>query len=286
MKLDEIRDIYIKIMEEEVKKLYADDNNLLKSRLKFILGRFDEGIGIALYIKSLKNNKNKKLKILDAGCGSVGVMLPLAYQEDFDVYGIEIFMHKEIKKLKEKTKLPFHFVLSDIKNIPYPENFFDWVLLLDTLEHLKEPKIACREIYRVLKPNGFCMITTPCRFKYLLRRDPHFGIFALLLFPNKIQKFFVEKIFKKTKNYDVEKIYFSPFSILKLFPKPARIYFLYNELSPPKSKLKILYNKSLRRYFFDRILIQKSNALNINSICLKVFKKLICPNKATYKEMF
>lgn len=259
MKLDEIRDIYIKIMEEIVKKLYANDNNLLESRLKYILGRFEEGIGISSYIKLFKkNNKNKKLRILDAGCGSGGVMLPLAYEEDFDVYGIEIFMHKEIKELKERTKLPFHFILSDIKNIPYPENFFDWVLLLDTLEHIKEPKIACSEIYRVLKPEGFCMITTPCRFRYLFKRDSHFGIFALLLFPNKIQKFLSEKIFKKTKNYDVEKIFFSPFSILKLFPKPAKIYFLYNESSSSKSILKILYNKTFRKYFFDRILIQKS----------------------------
>lgn len=52
MKLDEIRDIYI--MEEIVKKLYANDNNLLESRLNYIFGRFDEGIGISLYIKLFK----------------------------------------------------------------------------------------------------------------------------------------------------------------------------------------------------------------------------------------
>ncbi len=258
MTLNEIKNIYIEIMKEKVKGIYKDDG-LLEERLKFVLGRFDEGVGIASYIKSNHNNaEENKIKILDAGCGSGGVMLPLAYEKIFDVYGIEIFIHSEIKEIREITKLNFHFICANLSNIPHSNDFFDWVLLLDTLEHLKEPEAVCREIYRVLKPGGYCMITTPCRFRYLFRKDPHFGIWGLLLFPNKVQKYLIEKILKKSTKYDVEKIFFSPFSIFKLFPKPSKLYFLYNEASAPKSHIKILYNRTLRKFFFDRILIQKT----------------------------
>lgn len=80
-----------------------------------------------------KDNKNKKIKILDAGCGSVGVMLPLSMEEKFDVYGVEIFIHSEIIKIKEETKLPFHFNIADVRKLPFKDNFFDWVLFLDTI---------------------------------------------------------------------------------------------------------------------------------------------------------
>lgn len=257
MNIEEIKNIYIEVMMENFKRVYKDNKGISSERINFILGRVDEGIGIREYIKKIEERSGKeKIRILDAGCGSAGVMLPLSMEERFDVYGVEIFMHSEIIIIKERTGLPFHFNIADIRKLPFKDNFFDWVLFLDTIEHIKNPEVACREIYRVLKKGGFCMITTPARFKYLFKRDPHFSIFGLLLFPNKVQKFIAKKIFK-IKDYDVEKIFFSPFSILRLFPKPRRIYFLYNEAKPPASKLGIFYNKTIRKFLFDRILISK-----------------------------
>jgi len=256
IELEEIKKIYFSIMEKKVKDDYKNSNDLLLERLKFALGRFEEGEGISSYIKLMEKGK-EKIKILDAGCGSGGVMLPLALEKNFEIYGVEKFIHSEIQELKMKTNLPFNFCISDIRNLPFPDKYFDWVLFLDTIEHIKNPEIACKEIHRVLKNDGFCMITTPCRWKYLFKRDPHFGIFFLLLFPNKIQKLLVEKFFKRTKNYDIEKIFFSPFSILRLFPKPRSIYFLYNEPLHKESLFEKAYRKTLRKYFFDKILIKK-----------------------------
>lgn len=255
---EQLKKIYIETLKEHSKKAYK---NISEENLEFILGRFDEGIGIGNYIKIMEEGSGKeKIRILDAGCGSAGVMLALSCEEKFKVYGVEIFIHDEILKLRSKTGIPLYFSIADIRNLPFEDNFFDWVLFLDTIEHIKIPSIACKEIYRVLKKGGYCMITTPPRFKYLLKKDPHFGIFGLLMFPTRIQKFISKKIFK-IENYDVEKTFFSPFSILKLFPKPRSIYFLYNEPLQREGILKKIYKKSIRKLFFDKISIRKGSKI-------------------------
>lgn len=43
----------------------------------------------------------------------------------------------------------------------FPENKFDIILTADVLEHIPEPYLAHREIYRILKPGGVHIFTVP-----------------------------------------------------------------------------------------------------------------------------
>lgn len=45
-------------------------------------------------------------------------------------------------------------VLGDAKDIPFPDNSFDYVLSLASLHHWRAPDLVLEEIYRVLKPGG------------------------------------------------------------------------------------------------------------------------------------
>ena len=45
--------------------------------------------------------------------------------------------------------------------IPFADAFFDGVISVETIEHLENPWHFIREIKRVLKPQGFVIITTP-----------------------------------------------------------------------------------------------------------------------------
>jgi 2-polyprenyl-3-methyl-5-hydroxy-6-metoxy-1,4-benzoquinol methylase len=50
----------------------------------------------------------------------------------------------------------------DLKNsLPYSDNTFDVVVSLEVIEHLENPRHFVREIARILKVNGRCLITTP-----------------------------------------------------------------------------------------------------------------------------
>lgn len=49
----------------------------------------------------------------------------------------------------------------DIKKLPYPDNSFDMVIHSDTLEHVDDPILGLKEIFRVLRPGGYTCFTIP-----------------------------------------------------------------------------------------------------------------------------
>ena len=49
----------------------------------------------------------------------------------------------------------------DMQNISFSENTFDLVLHSDVLEHVPNPIHAMKEVFRILKPGGICLFSTP-----------------------------------------------------------------------------------------------------------------------------
>jgi len=46
-----------------------------------------------------------------------------------------------------------------------PSNYFDVIICTEVLEHTLNPFNAVDEIYRILKPEGICFVTTPFNFR-------------------------------------------------------------------------------------------------------------------------
>lgn len=49
----------------------------------------------------------------------------------------------------------------NIECLTYDDSLFDLVICLEVLEHVSNPFAAIQELYRVLKPNGTIILTTP-----------------------------------------------------------------------------------------------------------------------------
>ena len=49
----------------------------------------------------------------------------------------------------------------DITQIPFEENYFDVIICNHVLEHIIDDRLAMRELYRVLKPNGWAYLQVP-----------------------------------------------------------------------------------------------------------------------------
>jgi SAM-dependent methyltransferase len=57
-------------------------------------------------------------------------------------------------------------IVGDVHDLPLEDNSVDAFICIALLEHVEEPQKAVREIYRILKPGGYCYIYVPFLFYY------------------------------------------------------------------------------------------------------------------------
>ena len=50
--------------------------------------------------------------------------------------------------------------------MPFPEKHFDFFIAAETMEHVAHPWQAMREVWRVLRPGGVALLTTPFMWPY------------------------------------------------------------------------------------------------------------------------
>jgi len=111
--------------------------------------------------------KEKRVKkILDLGCGIGRNMIPLI-EDGFELSGVDE-SKEAIKILKSKIKnksLVAKLKNSKFQNLSFPDNHFDAVISVQTLNHGYEADIiqGFKELFRVLKPGGIIFITLPGR---------------------------------------------------------------------------------------------------------------------------
>jgi|SRR3989344_1825978 len=106
-------------------------------------------------LDNIKKYIKKDDKILEIGCGSGNL---LRFIDCKNIFGLDISenMIKETKKAVQNG----NFIVGDAENLPYENNFFDKVIISEVLYYLPELEKAIKETYRVLKKDGFLLITT------------------------------------------------------------------------------------------------------------------------------
>jgi SAM-dependent methyltransferase len=81
----------------------------------------------------------------------------------------------ELPLKQSKYKIIGHPVCSDLNNLPYRNESFDFISALDVLEHVKDDQVAVSEMGRILKNSGIAVITVPHRMKYFTNQDRIIG---------------------------------------------------------------------------------------------------------------
>lgn len=79
-------------------------------------------------------------------------------------------------------------IVSDIVNIPLPDQSVDAIMCTEVLEHIPNPIAALKEFSRLLKPNGYLLITAP--FASLTHFAPYY-------FASGLSRFFYEHHLKE-----------------------------------------------------------------------------------------
>ncbi len=108
----------------------------------------------------LTEGKFQPKTLLDAGCG-LGLYADFAASQGVVVTGLDrsSFACQESSQLLGSNKVVRH----DLEKtaIPFRANRFDAVACLDVIEHVKRDQYVLNQIYRVIKPGGRILITTP-----------------------------------------------------------------------------------------------------------------------------
>lgn len=103
----------------------------------------------------------QKGRLLNIGCAHGPDFLP--FKDGFELYGVDF--SAEMLKFAEKYANKFNFAvklkLADVRQLPYPDESFDWAISVATYHHLGggEHQEALKELKRVLKPGGEAFIT-------------------------------------------------------------------------------------------------------------------------------
>lgn len=120
----------------------------------------------------LISSERRKGRILDIGCGGNPIFLKkVKFQSK---YGLDKIDKVNDERFIEKSENSIRFFNQDLDenvNLPFGNEFFDVITMLAVFEHIDPQKLPelLNEIFRILKPSGIYILTTPAPWaKYLL----------------------------------------------------------------------------------------------------------------------
>lgn len=100
-------------------------------------------------------------RLLEIGYGS-GVVLPEYAARCDDLHGIDPHPHHAaVTAILQRHGVVAALARGTAESLPYPDGHFDRVVSISAIEFVPDPAAACREIVRVLAPDGRFLVVTP-----------------------------------------------------------------------------------------------------------------------------
>lgn len=125
-------------------------------------------------------------RVLEVGFGT-GLAFPNLHEMYKEIHGIDLTADiHAVKSVFDPIGIPLFLEKGDVLKMPYQDNYFDTVLMVSILEHLKPLELAQAfvEVSRVLKPGGQMVYGTPVEKPFMVFmfsllghniRDEHFS---------------------------------------------------------------------------------------------------------------
>lgn len=146
-------------MKTKIKEMFddiAENYDLLNTILSFGLHKIWKKRIVRLI------DKKQNINILDiaSGTGDIAILLKSKFGEKADIIGLD-FSKKMIEIAKEKASaqnLHIEFIVGDARNLPFPDEYFDYITIAFGIRNVPEIGKCLNEIARVLKNNGILII--------------------------------------------------------------------------------------------------------------------------------
>ncbi|GEM_PF-3363307 len=187
-----------------LKKQHKAENNKIS-----ILGSHHHNLND--FIRNTINRIPAGSSILDAGCG-MSSWTNVKLRKEYNISGVDgepdaIAVCKILYKGKD-------YKVGDLYDLKgYKKDTYDGIIMREVIEHFITPEKAVKEVYRILKPGGYYILTTP-----------NYSSLLLHIIENTYNRFFGGPC--KPYKDDVHPSKFKPNTLRKLLEK----YFVIEKL--------------------------------------------------------
>jgi SAM-dependent methyltransferase len=252
---------------EEVRTAYEAGlraQNPAPSELAWRLSRFDRGLDIITELRTIHGDLGGA-RVADLGAGHGGDCCafitagarPIAV--DYRNHGFG-----PTRERLRSIGIAFDVVLADATStLPFRARSLDGVLALNLIEHIPSRAAFLLDLWRVLEPGGFAVLTTPLAWRHIVR-DPFYGSPVTALLPMPMRRFVAEKMLRRQYPFMLRgKTCYSSVGLLAM---AARVGFLASagkySASPLMSRVRRwplphLWQALVERYAFDFVLLRK-----------------------------
>ena len=165
-------------------------------------------------------------KVLDVGFGSGGVAIALA-EAGGKVYGVDTesdllsIAQNNLKQWGQNADLQIY----EGKSLPFPDNYFDYVVCASVLEHVSFPEIILKEILRVVHPGGRFFLSLPNRLAF---RETHTLAYFVSYLPRTWAEVYLRLLGRSSLAQDNLHFY-SYFAIVRMLKKSGFNYKLISK---------------------------------------------------------
>jgi len=133
--------------------------------------------------------KCKTINLIDLGCGD-GVQVHFINEflkkeiPQRNIHGIDV--SEDALVIARKKNAEGLFKKESVYAISFPDNFFDFTVSSDVIEHVQDPQKMVDEAVRITKKGGYIIFDTPIKFTENPLDDMHVQEF----FPHELRKMF------------------------------------------------------------------------------------------------
>lgn len=156
----------MEINQNEFDRMYCHTQNIFnKYWYKEYRHFLEESYAFCANIKKLET-------LLDVGCYT-GVF-HLLYDKYFSK--IELADVADQRATFVVSRFPFHIFSLDVSSFPQGMKQYDFINCLEVIEHVSNEKKAMTNLFNLLKPNGYLVLSVPNRLRIYERIKRLFGI--------------------------------------------------------------------------------------------------------------
>jgi 2-polyprenyl-3-methyl-5-hydroxy-6-metoxy-1,4-benzoquinol methylase len=101
-------------------------------------------------------------RVLEVGCGG-GLLCEYFSERGAIFFGVDLALNA-VSQFPRKSRILCFPVVADATRLPFQTGSFDLLLCMEVLEHTLEPPILLDECFRVVRPGGYLVFSTPNRF--------------------------------------------------------------------------------------------------------------------------